>query len=348
MARVSSLFLSPLSVLYGAASSLRNKLYDKGLLGTHRSSLPVISVGNLTAGGSGKTPLCIFLAEALLERGHKPVILSRGYGGKLKGPHVVSPDDGFENVGDEPLLMARRKKFPVVICRKRVLGARYIEAQKLGSVIILDDGFQHRALSRDLDIVTINIGHRRAVQDFVAGRLLPAGGFRENRERALKRARAIVLASRNLDVPLEIAEEIKRFVSGNVPVFKSFLQVQAVCSLSGSQVLEPKPAVAFCGIANPEGFMGTLEALGYTCIAKYVFPDHYCYTRQDIERMQKAHPAVPLVCTEKDGIRLAGIASHRIFQLLVKTRVEPEEEFLALISRVLYRRAGMEGEPPAP
>ena len=188
--------LSALSVLYGCGVLLRNRLYDSKVFKTYRSALPVISIGNLTVGGNGKTPLCHFLAEQLRERGMQPVILSRGYGGSLRGPHRVTDSDTPDLVGDEPLLLSFLCRVPVYVSRSRVAGVQLIEQQKTGNIVILDDGFQHRALHRDLDVISSFVGTPQAIENLVEGQLLPLGRFREDRDEGLARATLLVLAER--------------------------------------------------------------------------------------------------------------------------------------------------------
>ena len=170
-----------LSKLFQVGVEVRNYLFDVGLRKQAKSKLPVISIGNITVGGSGKTPVSALMVETLIELGKKPVLLSRGYGGSSKGPTLVKVETTAKLVGDEALMQARGFNFeiPVVISRKRSLGAKFIEENNLGDIIVLDDGFQHRMLSRDLDIVVLDISEKNFETRFKLGRMLPAGRFRE-------------------------------------------------------------------------------------------------------------------------------------------------------------------------
>ena len=181
-----SVVLRALARIYGAIVSVRGWLYDRGLLATYKSNLPVVSIGNVTAGGNGKTPLCLFVADALKAKGLRPAIVSRGYGGTVRGPHRVTDTDRPREVGDEPVLMARHGH-PVYIARRRVGAVKLIEREASADVIVLDDGLQHRSLCRDVDIVSIFAGTNEAVENFIKGELLPLGLFRDNRSIALTR-----------------------------------------------------------------------------------------------------------------------------------------------------------------
>ena len=187
--------LSLLSAIYNLLTKVRNLLYDKGILSSYKSNLKVISVGNISVGGTGKTPLVIYLSKILKDKGYKPVVLSRGYKGSIKGPHLITDTNTYHEVGDEPLLIKNLASVPVVIAKKRVKGAKIIEELKLGDIIILDDGFQHRALKRDLDIVCIDASSEESVSKFFTDKLMPAGRLRESRASGLKRANAVVFFS---------------------------------------------------------------------------------------------------------------------------------------------------------
>ena len=181
--------LAPLSSLYGWGSRTHRSLYEKGTLKSYRSSIPVVCVGNIVSGGSGKSPVVQHLAKLLLSKGYRPVVLSRGYGGTECGPYVVSPDTFAEKVGDEALMHCRMldTKIPVVISRKRAAGARFIEQQKLGNIVLLDDGLQHYALDRVANILLLDVTDDVAVSRWHGGSLLPAGCMRETLAEALPR-----------------------------------------------------------------------------------------------------------------------------------------------------------------
>jgi tetraacyldisaccharide 4'-kinase len=179
----STAVLDSLSRVYSAAVKARNCLYDHGVLKTHRVGPVVVSVGNIEAGGTGKTPFTMALAEELLRRGRRVAIVTRGYRGKLRGPLLVGPEHSSRDVGDEALLMARLTGIPVIKSPDRVKGALFARACLGSEIIVLDDGFQHRRLHRDLDIVLVS-------RDLAREKLLPAGHLREPAA-SLKRARSL-------------------------------------------------------------------------------------------------------------------------------------------------------------
>lgn len=339
--KMQQLLLKILSHLYGLIVRARNWLYDRGIIPAYRSRIPVISVGNLSVGGNGKTPLVLYLAEELQARGFRPVLLSRGYGGKLRGPYRVKTDDDPRLIGDEPLLLAQRSGCPVVVARRRVRGAKFIEDNKLGTVIILDDGFQHRRLARCVDIVTTNVGTDEAVEDFLRGDLLPKGRFREQRALALARADVLIFNERSLQKGFRsLDERLFKVVPHTVKLYRSFLVVKQIRRFSaekGGEGLPPGEIVAFCGLANPEGFFQTLEQLGFSVKATFPFGDHHHFTRNDIEKIRKDFPGVPLVCTAKDAVKLDPSWDSELFVTEADSLVQPRDAFGAQLARMVLR-----------
>ena len=328
------------AALYWGVTRLRGSLYDLGILRSYRSRIPVISIGNVTVGGNGKTPLALYLAAELAARGWRPVILSRGYGGRLKGPQRVSATNRAEDVGDEPLLMAQTGGSPVYIARSRAAGARLIESDASGDVILLDDGLQHRALARNLDIISIFAGNERAVTEFVKGELLPLGLFREVREVALKRAAMIVIAERRVVLDSKGLAPIDTRLMNTLPaaatVYRSFFEASEVQHLTSAQPLGACRVNAFAGIANPDTFFESLEQLGYTLLGKTSFADHHAFSEVDLQKILAQHPGVPLVCTAKDAVKLAGMSAELRSQcavMRVKLKVVPSDAFIVQIER---------------
>jgi len=296
--------LLPASWIYGASISLRNILYNAGILTVTRIGTPVISVGNLTTGGTGKTPFVEHLARRCLAVGSAPAVLSRGYGRSTRGTLVVSDGKSVAETalraGDEPVQIAR--KIPgcaVVVDEERVRGARFIESSFRPDVIILDDGFQHRALHRDLDIVILE-----DEPDASRMPMLPAGNRREPMS-ALGRA-GIVVVHRRGDgkgsPPVErgverivIRHRLRRFFDGGTGTDITPGELRA----SGT--------VAFCGIGNPPAFGSTLRESGIVPAAELVFGDHHRYTPEDLRKIaacRKENGAAYCVTTEKDFVRL--------------------------------------------
>src|SRR5208282_5230691 len=227
--------MNPLTGLYTAAAALRNTLFDRGVLSSRRLEQPVVSVGNLSVGGSGKTPFVIALGELLKGRGIRFDVLSRGYGRKSRGVLVVKPDGNAAEFGDEPLLIARRLGIPVVVGESRYAAGRVAERKFQPRLHILDDGFQHRSLARDFDIVLM------AERDF-DDRMLPSGRLREPLS-SLARADAIVL-------PAGLAAD------------HPALRQKPIWRMEREVVLPSTPSapVVFCGIARPEQFFAQVRA----------------------------------------------------------------------------------------
>jgi len=312
--------LIPLSWIYRAGAALRNRMLDSGT--PARLGLPVISVGNLTVGGAGKTPFVEACARILLEAGLRPAILSRGYGRTSRGPLLVSEGSGvlplapWTEAGDEPLLLARLVPEAVVaVAERREAAGRILEERDdLGiDVFLLDDGFQHRLLHRDLDLVLV-----RADDPFGNGRLLPAGPLREPLS-ALRRASAVVLTACPDPGVTEVGrleDRLREAAGRDLPVLHARLAVEGLRSAGGeraggSRDLKGARVAAFCGLAGPAAFRRTLEGLGAEVVLFRSFRDHHPYTREEFKGLWNAAReagAELLVTTEKDAVRLAGIS----------------------------------------
>jgi tetraacyldisaccharide 4'-kinase len=277
--------MNPLTGLYGAVSGLRNSLFDRGVLQPRRLEQPVISVGNLSAGGAGKTPFVIALGDLLKARGISFDVLSRGYRRQTRGVLVVEPDGSAADFGDEPLLIARRLGVPVVVGERRYEAGRVAEQKFQPQLHILDDGFQHRSLFRDFDIVLLT------ADDF-RDHLLPSGRLREPLS-SLERADAVVL-------PSGLAAEHPTL--GQKPIWR----VERELILPN---LPPAP-IAFCGIARPEQFFAQVGAAGITPAAQLSFGDHHAYSQSDIRRLlaerTRLH-AGGFLTTEKDAVNLGAL-----------------------------------------
>ena len=279
--------MNPLSTLYGAVVGGRNRLYNRRILPVARLRGPVVSIGNLSVGGSGKTPFVILLGELLKSRGIKFDVLSRGYGRQSRGVLQVDPAGPPSTFGDEPLLLARRLEVPVILGEDRYQAGRFAEEKFGPQLHLLDDGFQHRSLARDFDIVLVT-------PDDARDRLLPAGRLREPLT-SLRRADAVVLASgaNPATFPIEgkLVWRVRRGIApANIP---------------------PRP-VAFCGIARPKNFMLQLRTAGIEPAAEAVYRDHHAYTENDLRELlalKTKSEAGGFVTTEKDAINLAGYFS---------------------------------------
>jgi tetraacyldisaccharide 4'-kinase len=294
--------LAPLTPLYALGLALKNRRYDSYKQGDGRPSpmqrleWPVISVGNLSVGGAGKTPVVMRLVELLREEGLHADVLSRGYGRSGRGVEKVDPAGAAARYGDEPLLIAAASQAPVYVGASRYAAGRLAERESAlagqssqRAVHILDDGFQHRRLARDLDIVVLH------ASDFEE-RLLPAGRLREPL-RALGRADVLVLREEDahLDARLDSLDlQQPRWLVRRALRMPPELLVQT-------------PVIAFCGIARPQEFFAALTGLGVNAAAQVAFRDHRAFTDADLDRLlalARRHRARAFVTTEKDAIRL--------------------------------------------
>jgi tetraacyldisaccharide 4'-kinase len=325
-----NLILKILSALYDVATSLRNALFDCGVFKPYRSLIRVVSIGNLTAGGNGKTMLVMALCKQAVACGYKPVVLSRGYGGSETGPYLVSSDDRVSQVGDEPLLMAHyalrnatSPQWRVVVSRNRVLGAKFIEERELGDLIILDDGFQHRWLARDIDLVAVNISGNSAVSDFLKGVLLPLGFFRENKVRALRRATHVVLVSRSPDDNQKDVTLIQNSLPSHLVAGRASFGVIAVEDNEGASLPPNAEVNVFCALGNPQGFLLTVSSLGFLVHETLTLGDHQAVTASQLKKLQ----TLPVVCSEKDYIKIPKELQHGVF--VVKVGVEIEQSILS-------------------
>lgn len=295
--------LLPLSWLYRAVVAVRNARYDRGA-GILRAPLPVVSVGNLTVGGTGKTPIVAEIVGRLARAGHRPAVVSRGYGGRAgRGPLLVRDASGAGPgpavTGDEPwMLAARFPGIPVLVGSDRYRGVVAAAAEGAG-VVVLDDGFQHRRLARDLDIVVLSGEHPLG-----NGRLLPAGPLREPPS-SLRRADLLVLVCEEepSSGPQDhaVGEPIPRF-----GILRARRRPLGFVAADGSAAPRPERAVAFCGIGDPASFRRTIERLGVSLAEFAGFPDHHRFSNSEIAALlaRARSDGVPLVTTEKDLARL--------------------------------------------
>jgi tetraacyldisaccharide 4'-kinase len=279
---------NPLSAIYGGAVRARNALYRYGWLRPRRLQGPVVSVGNLSTGGSGKTPFVILLGELLKERGIRFDVLSRGYGRKTRGVFLVDPAGLPQDFGDEPLLIARCLQAPVVVGEDRYEAGRFAEAKFGAQMHLLDDGFQHRRLARDFDIVLVTPEDAR-------DHLLPSGRLREP-VHALQRADAIVLASGASPELFPIAG-------------KTVWKVRRGIVTENLTPGVPSRPVVFCGVARPRNFVLQLRAASIDPVAEAFYRDHHAYTEKDIRdllHLRQRSEGNGFVTTEKDAVNLGG------------------------------------------
>lgn len=300
------------SLLYRLIVHLRNRLYDRQILKTVKLPCPVISIGNITVGGTGKTPCVIALTRMLQEQGYEPAVLSRGYGGKRPKPvNVVSDGKNIlldvQSAGDEPLLIARSLPgVPVLTGAKRRRTGQAAIDQFGARVLICDDAYQHRQIFRDIDIVLLD-----AEKPLGNGQLLPRGPLREPVVN-LSRAHCIIL-TRADNAPI-LHQDVARIASASrIPVFRAAHRFREMIRPGEDLHVQPgdlygKRICAFCGIARPDSFKKLLENAGVKLLSFIPFPDHYAYTRHDLEALKNQflpQSADYWVTTEKDAMRLA-------------------------------------------
>lgn len=277
--------LRPIGLVYGALAKAR--LRGAG----YHSKLPVVCIGNFTVGGAGKTPAAIWIADELKRLGRRPAMLSRGYGGRTKGPHVVDARrDAAAEVGDEPLLLARIA--PTVVSRDRALGARLIETLD-ADVIVMDDGLQNPSLVKSLSIGVID-----AAVGIGNGLVIPAGPLRAPLAAQTPLVRAILsIASGEADRGLP-----------SIPGWSGPLYSASLVAKGDTEWLRGQRVIAFAGLGRPEKLFALLRSLGAVIVAAYGFPDHHAYADADAARLlSEAEKAQALlVTTEKDTVRLKG------------------------------------------
>ena len=337
--------LFPLAAAFRAGVAVRNGLYDLGILREYHSSLPVVCVGNITVGGSGKTPFVQFLAEKFKRLGFSPVILSRGYLGKVQGPYQVQAADNAELVGDEALSHFEKLRgiAQVVVAKERRAGAKFIEREKIGDLIILDDGYQHRALGRDCNILLLDISTEETREKWSPGSLLPAGWLRETFRTGVKRATCIVLVSKGrAKLPLpSIPTEKPTFLFQFLP--RTIKDVQAKVILP-TEVLKGKNIIAATGIGEPTQFFALLRSLGAKIDDERVFPNHYHFEKADLDALGPTE-AHPLFVTSKDAVKLKNFLSHpgRVYSLELGGGfydLTQEQEFLRLCLQAIETKRG--------
>ena len=331
-----------MSLFYGLSVRLRAGAYGWGLLRTKSLPIPVISIGNITLGGTGKTPTAINVAELMLKHGMKPVVLSRGYGRSDRST-VLVVSDGSSRIldpisgGDEPVLIAgRHPQIPIVVGADRYRSGMAAFEKFDPSVAILDDGFQHIRLKRDLNIVLIDAG-----DPFGSGKLFPAGILREP-PTALSRADLVLITRTdraNNIAPLK--ETIRQYTKA--PVFTARYAPRDLVDVASGKImpldfLTGKQVFAFAGIARPDSFFSLLRDLGAVIAGTTVYGDHYAYRRSDLAELTRSageHDPALLVTTEKDGVRLKHMSPEGIWAVRVDLEVVESGAWEEALSKAL-------------
>lgn len=308
-----SIVLPPLSLLYGAVTRTRLSLYRRGTFQTTKLDRPVISIGNITTGGTGKTPLVEYVARTIASHGKKVCILTRGYG--RKDPHLqVIVSDGYgvlaspSEAGDEPYLLATKLAgLAAVISSADRIAAGQEAIKDFGTeAFVLDDGFQHLRLARDLNIACLD-----ATNPWGGGRLLPYGRLREAPE-GLRRADCVVLTRCDqVESVASLRDQVGELIEGR-PIFESRMRPLRVVSLkNGPETISvPGRIGAFCAVGNPGSFFESLRELGYDVGLERAFTDHHVYSQGDVEalhQLAKESGASALITTAKDAVKLKGL-----------------------------------------
>ena len=331
-----------LSLVYRVGIGLRKLLYQYGILVSRSLPCKIVSVGNITLGGTGKTPLVVSLAGFLLEKGMRPAVISRGYGRKDESKTLIVSDErtvltDTATGGDEPVLIGSRVPgVPVVVgCNRNDAARNAIQRFNTG-VVILDDGFQHFRLKRDLDIALVD-----ATDPFGNEKIFPAGILREPIE-ALRRAQAVIITKSDFATSIAaLKSRIERVTSARI--FTSF---QRPLDLADDRTGENKPlsalrgtkVLAFSGIARPESFTSLLKTLGAVISGECIFPDHYEFRKADLARVFKKAADVRanmIVTTEKDAVRLRTLKPDGIWALRIDLMITEQEEWEAFILKSL-------------
>lgn len=309
----SSWFLRALSIPYGLVTQCRNACYERGWLPQNRLPCRVVSIGNLTVGGTGKTPVTILVTEALLSAGHRVAVLSRGYRRRSRAPYVLVSDGnkilaGPDEAGDEPCLIARRcPRAVVAVGADRYQLGQWVLAQFALDCVVLDDGFQHRALYRDVDLLLVD---STDVQGFHG--LLPGGRLREPVSSAARASALLVTRVERSDDAEPILSMIRQATGRTLPlILIRFVPLGFINVGDGGRAsvdeLTGRAGVIFSGIANAGAFRGTVLGQGLTVVDEVIFADHHAYTRADVETLRKRAEqagASVLVTTEKDAVKL--------------------------------------------
>jgi tetraacyldisaccharide 4'-kinase len=333
--------------LYGWGSSFRASAYQRGCLPRRRLGRPVVSVGNLTAGGTGKTPLVRWIVDRLLGRGLRPAILTRGYG-RRRGPDaiVIPPKPGRDpeprEVGDEAAWLARAfPDVPVGVSSDRYRTGKLIEQNYAVDAFVLDDGFQHLALARDLDMVAIDATH--GISD---GEILPAGLQREPCS-ALARADVAVMTRTELAEPSRLEAKLRQ-VNPRVRIVRARTRLDHLLDCrDGIEIpldsLAGRPIHAFCGIGNPEAFFRDLRLWGFDVVSESVFPDHYVYRNLKFAAQREF---AALLTTEKDAMNLKGVnvAQVGVPVVVCAARLDLQDQDAMVLEEILLSKIGSKPE----
>ena len=339
--------MMPLGVLYGAITRARLAAYRSGIFSVSKLPVPVVSVGNITTGGTGKTPVVEWVCRVLFAEGYKVVVLTRGYGRTNPDTQVVVSDGSRvlvdeRQAGDEPFLLATKLVgvAAVIANADRVAGGQWAIENLAANALVLDDGFQHLRIARDVDIVTID-----ATNPWGDGALLPHGRLREE-VGGLSRAHCVVITRTDqIENVNYLRTSIQKHTAG--PIFTSRMVTSAVETLNGEHAarntMTDESLAAFCGIGNPGSFFTHLQHAGARVVLTQAYPDHHLYRQTDIDRLiekAKAAGATALVTTAKDAVKLSALHFDlNCYKLEIEIAMDDGEQLVEFIrSRVAAGR----------
>jgi tetraacyldisaccharide 4'-kinase len=335
----------PFSSLYGAAMKTRRALYGSGRLRVHELGVPVISVGNLTLGGTGKTPLVEWIARELAKTGLRVCILTRGYGRQNAATRTIVSNGNdilanADEAGDEPLLLAEKLKgqAAVISDADRVAAAGWALENFDSEVFVLDDGFQHLRVARNLNILTID-----ATNPWGNGKLLPAGILREPRAELARADCIVITRADDLNSTDAVRREVVRQAK-QTSVFSSRMKLSGLRAVHGQSLVDAEEikasgVVAFCGLGNPDSFFSLLRRSGYQLTQTRVYRDHYRYLQTDVDQIEQAarrHGAQVLLTTAKDEVKLRSLKFELpCYSADIEIEIEDENNFRTLIEKAV-------------
>ena len=320
-----------LSIVYKACLNARKKIYDRGWIPVEGVAVPVISVGNVTLGGTGKTPVVEKISAMLKEAGFHPAIATRGYKRRKKGTFPVDPrKDTALDVGDEAYMLARKTRVPVLV------GSNRAEAIGMGmkmfpiDLAVLDDGFQLKNIEKDIEVLVLNGSEKKAARG-----LFPLGPYREPLER-IRDADIILVNKGDLDEDMEAyTEEIPTYRMRYKPVYLYNMKMDGMVHYG---FLKGKRVAAFSGLGDNRSFFNLLRELGAEVVVETCYPDHHGYTEREVKRIASCGDVDLVVTTEKDAVKMAAMdVPENFFYLVVTIQIEKEQELFELIQNKIKR-----------
>lgn len=325
--------LAFLSYLYQIALMAREYMYTTGIMKTQSAPIPVISVGNITLGGTGKTPVVERLSRRFKDKGFNPGIITRGYMRKKNGTFAVDiRNDTAETAGDEAYMLARRTRIPVIVGKERLSAIeRGIEDCNI-DVAILDDGFQVRDVKKDADILILNGRESLSKQE-----LFPLGPYREPVSRVRASDAILVSKSEPDSATIYFTRGIPRFQVRHRPVHIYNVKNNLIAHYN---FLKNKRVLAFSGLGDNQSFFQLLKQIGSDVVHETSYPDHHRYTRKDLRRMASVTGVECIVTTEKDAVKLLGLEiPDNLFYLSIEARIEDEDTLMELLLKKIRTRS---------